>query len=92
MADQSNGIAFRVVQERHPFIGSGRTESVVGMREDHVRFGNDLGTVGAQRLDAGAYVVDPKIDQRARCPSARSKRVPPSQKKTSPGGLKCAAG
>jgi hypothetical protein len=60
MTDQSDGIAFRVVQERHPFICSDWTESVVGMREDHLRFGDDLGTVGAQRLDAGTYVVDLK--------------------------------
>ena len=55
---QADGVAFGVLQESHPLVHAGRSQTVVSVAEDDVRLGNDLDTVGAQGFDGRPYIID----------------------------------
>jgi gamma-glutamylcyclotransferase (GGCT)/AIG2-like uncharacterized protein YtfP len=65
VTDQADGVSLGVLYEGHPLVHPGRSQVVVGVAEDDMRFGNDLDTVGAQGFDRRAHVIDLQVDQHA---------------------------
>jgi hypothetical protein len=63
---QTNGVAFGVLDERHPFIRAGGSKAVIGVAEDERRLRDDFYAVTTQRFDRHAYVVDLEVDEGTR--------------------------